>query len=378
MRFVEWVVKPSTYCNLRCRYCYEWNGLANTARMELAVWSKVARGIVEYHRLLEQQAGEAVTTRIIWHGGEPFALPQAYFRALIEEVRNTASVAGIDQHLTQSVQTNLTILNEGVLQLINDHQLRLGISMDVIPGLRLSLRGMPSEAVVLANMAELRRHGIQFGAITVLASHTCKSILRVFDYWASERVDFRVLPLFAGPPERDASTFDVDETDLVHAMCVLFDRWMASSSAISVAPLAEWLVTSVRHRLGLKTAGYDRQLDGESVLIVRSDGSLFLTNEVGLEGMSLGNLGAMTVDQWMESATYVKSFERSRKITETVCRGCKFRGACDSFPAHTERFDVRDGVRCPVTYQVFRHIDHFLATAGYDDSELRRLAGSQM
>src|SRR5262245_24935146 len=105
MRTVEWVIKPSSYCNLRCRYCYEWNGLGDTTRMALEVWANIARSIAEYHRRLEDQAHEPILTRIIWHGGEPFALPSGYFRTLIEILKESARRAGTLERLTQSVQT---------------------------------------------------------------------------------------------------------------------------------------------------------------------------------------------------------------------------------------------------------------------------------
>ena len=38
---INWVVKASKLCNLRCRYCYEWNELAKPDRISLAQWEKL-------------------------------------------------------------------------------------------------------------------------------------------------------------------------------------------------------------------------------------------------------------------------------------------------------------------------------------------------
>ena len=75
MRHMEWIIKPSTFCNLRCRYCYEWHGLDDPSRMPLGRWRRIADAIARYHLLLEARSGEEVRTRVIWHGGEPPALP---------------------------------------------------------------------------------------------------------------------------------------------------------------------------------------------------------------------------------------------------------------------------------------------------------------
>lgn len=42
---MSWTVKVSKLCNLRCRYCYEWEGLANPARISLAEWAKILTAI---------------------------------------------------------------------------------------------------------------------------------------------------------------------------------------------------------------------------------------------------------------------------------------------------------------------------------------------
>jgi sulfatase maturation enzyme AslB (radical SAM superfamily) len=71
----EWVVEASTFCNLRCAYCYQWDGLADQRGMPLELWRKVLRAACDYHMRQEARHGAPMSTRIIWHGGEPLALP---------------------------------------------------------------------------------------------------------------------------------------------------------------------------------------------------------------------------------------------------------------------------------------------------------------
>ena len=48
-----WVIKASKLCNLRCRYCYEWDELGDPARLSLSDWAKIFRAI---RRLRQRQA----------------------------------------------------------------------------------------------------------------------------------------------------------------------------------------------------------------------------------------------------------------------------------------------------------------------------------
>jgi len=376
MRFVEWVIKPSTFCNLRCRYCYEWNGLDDRRRMPLETWRKLVTAIVAYHQTMVAAGEVGVGTRVILHGGEPFALPVGYLEKILDELRSGARAGGIDTALTICVQTNLTVLTPRILDLIETYGLRVGVSMDVVPGMRLSIQGATTEALVMRNMDRLRERGLRFGAITVLARHTCPAIDAIFDFWAAHVVDMRFLPLFAGPAERDMAAFDVGEDALVGALCRLFDRWMASTAAIEVSPLDEWLTTVVRHRLGASAPAYDRRTQGESVWVVRPDGSLFMTNEVGNETRSLGSVAERRIEEVLRGAAYHASLRRSDALTTAVCTGCEFRRACDGYPAHTEAFEPRAGRRCPVTHRVYRHIDRHLERLALGEQELRALAGT--
>src|ERR1700684_2089390 len=71
----EWVVKVTNLCNFRCRYCYEWNTLANPERMSLSLWDRIFRTIRMMNERDEALMGFAGRDQIIWHGGEPTLLP---------------------------------------------------------------------------------------------------------------------------------------------------------------------------------------------------------------------------------------------------------------------------------------------------------------
>ncbi len=89
--------KPSDYCNVGCDHCYlPVEVRANKSRMTsetLRAATDTVRDMVKRQR--------APGAMIIWHGGEPLALPQAYFKECCEYVREHMPDA------QQSVQTSL-------------------------------------------------------------------------------------------------------------------------------------------------------------------------------------------------------------------------------------------------------------------------------
>lgn len=144
--------------------------------------------------MLEQQLGVDVQSRLIWHGGEPLALPITYLdraMALQHEMLQ-------DLNHRILVQSNLYRLTDEMLYLLKRHDVGLGVSMDVIGGVRRDVRRNETEDAVVANLDLLERRGVGYGAITVLAKHNHRQLKAVHDFWANRRIDFRILPLLKG------------------------------------------------------------------------------------------------------------------------------------------------------------------------------------
>jgi len=65
VRNVEWVVKISKLCNLRCTYCYEFPFLGNPERMSLHDLFRMFQHIADYY------SDNPKRMDFVWHGGEP-------------------------------------------------------------------------------------------------------------------------------------------------------------------------------------------------------------------------------------------------------------------------------------------------------------------
>lgn len=366
MKKLEWVVKASKFCNLRCAYCYEWNSLADRARISIDGWRHLLDAIRDYHLKLQQQLGTDVQSRLIWHGGEPLALPLRY----LDEAMAFQHDALHDLNHRILLQTNLYRLTDEMLHLLKRHDVGLGVSMDVIGGVRLDARGNRTEDAVVANLDTLERRGICYGAITVVAAHNHRHLRATHDFWASRRVDFRVLPLFDGPENRPTGLFEVSDNDLVVALNGLFDHWIAGGAVIDVLPLSEWLQNVLRKILDQRHPVYDRRRRGESVLLVETNGDLYQTDERGNPALRLGNVITAKIEQILASEAYTASLRRTDEKTARFCRSCRHYGFCDGYPVHAEPFTVAPPEGCPVTAAVHDHIEQYLVAAGYDSLKL--------
>jgi uncharacterized protein len=374
MRSVEWVIKASKFCNLRCAYCYEWNSLDHRERIGLDQWPQLLANIASYHAMLEARLGTTVESRLVWHGGEPLALPFDYLDAVM--AMQHRDLSGLRHRIL--MQSNLTYFPEWLPDLLRRHDIGLGVSMDVIGGVRRGRRGQPTEAAVVANLDRLERLGISYGAITVVARHTLHRLRDVHDFWARRRVGFRVLPLFAGPSERPAELYEASDDELTATMADLFDHWLAAGTPVQVFPLAEWLGDVLVKLLGQKRPIYDRRRWGESVLIVETDGTLSLTGERGRPDLALGNVFRSDMATIMASSAYTQSLDRDDALSAAYCGRCHHHGFCNGYSVHAEPFERPPELGCPVTAAMHDHIERRLRAGGYDAQRLLSLLAPNM
>ena len=368
---MNWVVKVSKLCNLRCRYCYEWNELHRTDRMSLTEWARLLDSLRTYHHRRTAEVGEPFTTTIIWHGGEPLLLPLAYLRSVFQlqhqilgELLDTGSIVN-------ALQTNLYRISDEQIEFLEAERIELGVSCDVVGGVRLSIGDHETEEQIARNMDRVRDAGVDFGAITVLGAHTAPRITDIYDFYRSLGVSVRFLPLFAAPLNTPDASFALTTVEAEAALARLFVHWVEQKRRVSVLPIDECIATVLRCRHGLSTWTYDR-LFGEWAFIVNTDGTLYQTHEAYDERWTLGNIFEQSLDEVLASPAYAASFARDRALIGRVCSDCRWRKGCSMLPAFDGSMAGGQESRCNYAYALCDFIDQYFTSHGFS---LDRIAG---
>ncbi|MFD3337385.1 cyclophane-forming radical SAM peptide maturase AmcB [Streptomyces sp. NPDC058700] len=164
-------MQPTTLCNLDCTYCYL-PDRAVARLMPVEVADAVAVAVREWSRR------HPVT--VVWHGGEPLAAGQAHLRALMERFG-----PGGEYPVTHAVQTNATLIDADWCALFTEARMQVGVSIDG-PGqanaARVDRGGRASTDKALRGVDMLRRAGIEFGLICVVADPTPDSAVALYRF----------------------------------------------------------------------------------------------------------------------------------------------------------------------------------------------------
>ena len=149
------IVKLSSRCNLACTYCYEyfsgddsWKRAPKT--MAMPVVNALGRRVREYC-----SHANVAELNIVFHGGEPLLIGPKRLDALLTALRAAAAPA----KLRYSVQTNGTLLTPAMCEVLGEHNVLVGISLDGGPeanSKRVTLKGGPTPDTVTENIAVLK------------------------------------------------------------------------------------------------------------------------------------------------------------------------------------------------------------------------------
>ncbi|WP_204804889.1 radical SAM protein [Mycobacterium riyadhense] len=369
---MQWVIKTTKLCNLRCKYCYEWEHLSDPTRMSEAVWRDALVAIRDYAELANQRCGYDQPVDIIWHGGEPTLLPRNYFESVFALQREIFPSEWIESRRVRNcLQTNLYSVRDEHLDVFEEHGITLGVSVDFAEGVRLTAGGRATESAVRANIRRLQDRGLPFSLITVLAGHTVSQIEQIFEEITRINKPSRLLPLFGGPPTRSMEGVTVGLPDILDAIMVFFDRWLSAGMAPRVDPLNQCMQTVILKRLNLGRPRQNRALLGNDVLVIDRDGTLACDSyrEHGI----LGNVTKTPIKDIVDGITYRNLIVEETRLKESICGDCPFLGPCDTSPI-ARHFDSHVLQDCPLEKYLLPRIEAHLENRGFFDDDFDRTA----
>jgi uncharacterized protein len=175
------VIQPTPFCNLDCSYCYL-PDRSNKRKMTLETLEKAFNWVFS-SGLVRQPF------TLLWHAGEPMVLPATFYEqatVLLER----CNVSGFE--VTQSFQTNATLVNDAWCDFILRRGVQVGVSVDGPDFLndrhRVTRKGGGTLANVLRGMRLLRDHHISFDVITVLTSASLDYPDELFDFYVEHNI----------------------------------------------------------------------------------------------------------------------------------------------------------------------------------------------
>lgn len=155
------VLQPSPFCNINCDYCYLPNRTSKK-RMSMEVIAATIKKVFDAELVLGPLT-------IVWHAGEPLAVPIAYYE---QAFRNVLENAPENASIRHCMQSNGTLLNDAWCRFIKAHNISIGLSIDGPAAIhdvhRRTRSGRGSHEAAMRGLRLLQANDIPFHVISVI------------------------------------------------------------------------------------------------------------------------------------------------------------------------------------------------------------------
>ncbi|MGK3967421.1 radical SAM protein [Sorangium sp. So ce118] len=364
-REVIFVLKLSKLCNLRCKYCYEMEELGNRDMMSLEQLRRMYNTIHDYYTEADRRDGKRTMLHFNWHGGEPMLADPEFYWSTFSAQRE---IFGDRLDVFNSVQTNLTVLDDQRIRLLRDGFNGLGVSIDLFGGLRVNLAQRDQQARVLRNMDRLREAGVGFGCITVLTKSSIRHLKEIYRFYESAGISFRILPLhgdYQGPQHDELA---VSPAEVLDAYCMLADLWLQGNGSVRVAPVLDYIETVIQHLTpGGRREYFDRRAWTPLIAVNMNGSCQHMSDPYGSPEWQLGNIFTTPLAEIMSGAVMERSVRATEERMALNCARCKYFGSCSGYPNefHNCQEVSPSGVRiCAIEPKFYEHIERRLRQAG--------------
>ncbi len=360
-------------CNIACEYCYYLDKenlfpAEKKFRMSAPVLESYIRQQIEAAR-----AAGMAEVPFAWQGGEPTMLGVDYFRRIVELQKEYGS-DGIQ--ISNSLQTNGTLLDDDWGQFLKEHGFLVGISIDgpkkVHDRYRIDRAGRPTFDAVMRGLEVLQRHGVEHNALTVVQRANAGKGKEIYKFLKGLGIEFmQFIPIvervkngaLAGAPQVDMdpgnvlTPWSVSPRAYGKFLNDIFDVWFRHDiGSIFVqlfdAQLGMWMGR------GSSICVFGEECGGG--LALEHDGSVYSCDHYVYPDYRVGNLTQASLGDLVWSDEQ-REFGRQKSTRLTAqCKSCQFRFACNGgCPKHrfarSENGEKGHNYFCESHTMFFRH-----------------------
>jgi uncharacterized protein len=359
------MLKPrGAICNLDCKYCY----FLAKEMMYPGSRFRMADDLLETYTKQYIDAQRVPEVTFAWQGGEPTLMGLDFFKRAVE-LQQHYRKPGMRIH--NAFQTNGVLLDDDWCRFFHQHNFLIGLSVDgpqhIHDAYRVDKGGRPTFDRVMAGLALLKKHRVEFNILTTVHAANAEHGLEVYrclrDEVGTQFMQF--IPIV----ERDNETGyqegeQVTERSLTaeqygRFLISIFEEWVRRDVGrvfvqIFDVALAAW----AGERPGLcifeETCGL--------ALAMEHNGDLFACDHFVEPNYRLGNIQEIPLIDMVASAEQRQFGLDKRDKLPRYCRECEVRFVCNGGCPKDRLIDTPDGepglnYLCAGFRAFFNHID---------------------
>ena len=177
------IIKLTERCNYNCEFCR----YANHSKFDTGIDEKlVIKMVLESIAFNKEHGNNRIN--IIFHGGEPLPYGAERLASILEYIKKKNE---FDTVIDYSIQTNSSLISDEWIDIFEQFNFDVGISLDGPPELNAHWRLNPKESVIEAvnKYHMLRDRGVRCGFLSVITNTHLVKMKEFFDFFVDNKID---------------------------------------------------------------------------------------------------------------------------------------------------------------------------------------------
>lgn len=308
------MIIPTLGCPSKCSYC--WSSEVGSPIMTIETVGE----IVEWLRNFRD---DPVT--FTFHGGEPLLAGADYYRAALPMLKKEL------EHLSPNfaLQTNLWLLTPELADVLAEHEIPIGSSLDGPQELNDSQRSHGYFEKTMAGYDLARKHGLQVQFICTFTSHSVQFKEDIFNFFLENGLVLKLHPALPSLRSEGPDRWALPPEEYGELLVYLLDKYLENMDRIEVRNINDYSRCVFTGR-GTVCTFVDCM---ENTFAVGPDGSIYPCYRfVGMPEYVMGNVRDHPSQADLAASAPAVRMLQFKEYVNVECKGCKHirycRGGC--------------------------------------------------
>jgi uncharacterized protein len=308
------MIIPTLGCPSKCSYC--WSSEVGSPRMTIETVGE----IVEWLRNFRD---DPVT--FTFHGGEPLLAGADYYRAALPMLKREL------EHLSPNfaLQTNLWLLTPELAEVLAEHEIPIGSSLDGPQELNDLQRSRGYYERTIAGYDLAKKHGLQVQFICTFTSYSVQFKEEIFNFFLENGLVLKLHPALPSLRSDQPDRWALPPEEYGELLVYLLDKYLENMDRIEVRNINDYARCVFTGR-GTVCTFVDCM---ENTFAVGPDGSIYPCYRfVGMPEFVMGNVRDRPSQADLAASPAGVHMRQFKEYVEVNCKGCKHlrycRGGC--------------------------------------------------
>ena len=308
------MIIPTLGCPSKCSYC--WSSEVGSARMTIETVGEIVEWLRDFR-------DDPVT--FTFHGGEPLLAGADYYRAALPMLKREL------EHLSPNfaLQTNLWLLTPELAEVLAEHEIPIGSSLDGPQELNDLQRSSGYYEKTMAGYELAKKYGLQVQFICTFTSYSVQFKEEIFNFFRENGLVLKLHPALPSLRSDQPDRWALPPEEYGELLVYLLDKYLENMDRIEVRNINDYARCVFTGR-GTVCTFVDCM---ENTFAVGPDGSIYPCYRfVGMPEYVMGNVRDRPSQADLAASPAGVRMRQFKEYVDVNCKGCKHlrycRGGC--------------------------------------------------